>query len=83
MSYNVTIKTIPQRYAATVHMTIPRYDCEGMIWSVMMQETAGMRLTEADPCLCAVTFWMGNTRKRMWRCWRGKRSRALIRIRSM
>ena len=59
MSYNVTIKTIPQRYAATVHMTIPRYDCEGMIWSVMMQETAGMRLTEADPCLCAVTFLDG------------------------
>ena len=25
MSYNVTIKSIPERYAATVHMTLPRY----------------------------------------------------------
>ena len=26
MSYDVSIKTIPERYAATVHMTIPRYE---------------------------------------------------------
>lgn len=56
MSYDVTIKTIPQRYAATVHMTIPRYEDEGMIWGVLAQETAKMRLAEADPCLCAVTY---------------------------
>lgn len=30
MSYNVSIKTIPERYAATVHMTIPHYEDEGM-----------------------------------------------------
>ncbi|MBQ6503938.1 MAG: MerR family transcriptional regulator, partial [Flexilinea sp.] len=33
MSYNVTIKTIPERYAATVRMTIPRYEDEGMVWA--------------------------------------------------
>ena len=59
MSYNVTIKTIPQRYAATVHMTIPRYEDEGMIWSVLVKDTCRMGLTEADPCLCAVTFLDG------------------------
>lgn len=59
MSYDVTVKTIPERYAATVHMIIPRYDQEGTIWSVMTSETAGMNLTEADPCLCAVTFLDG------------------------
>ncbi len=59
MSYDVTVKTIPERYAATVHMIIPRYDQEGMIWSVMASETARMNLTEADPCLCAVTFLDG------------------------
>ena len=32
MSYNVTLKTIPERYAAIVHMTIPRYEDEGIIW---------------------------------------------------
>jgi len=26
MSYNVTLKTIPERYAATVHMILPRYE---------------------------------------------------------
>ena len=30
MSYNVSIKTIPERYAATVHMTIPHHEDEGM-----------------------------------------------------
>ncbi|MBR4552004.1 MAG: MerR family transcriptional regulator, partial [Oscillospiraceae bacterium] len=32
MSYNVTLKTIPERYAATIRMTIPRYEDEGIIW---------------------------------------------------
>lgn len=59
MNYNVTIKTIPARYAATVHTTIPRYEDEGMVWSTMMSETARMKPVEADPCLCAVTFLDG------------------------
>ena len=59
MGYNISIKTIPERYAATVRMTLPRYEDEGMIWGTMMQETGRMRLTEADPCLCAVTYLDG------------------------
>lgn len=59
MSYNVTIQTIPERYAATVRMTLPRYEDEGSIWSVLVGETCRMNLTEADPCLCAVTFLDG------------------------
>lgn len=59
MSYNITIKTIPERYAATVQMTIPRYEDEGMVWSTLMQETCRMNLAEGDPCLCAVTFLDG------------------------
>lgn len=59
MSYNVTVKTVAERYAATVEMTIPRYEDEGMIWGVMMQETCRMNLIEDDPCLCAVTFLDG------------------------
>ncbi|MBO4886657.1 MAG: MerR family transcriptional regulator, partial [Clostridia bacterium] len=35
MSYNVTVRTIPERYAATVRMTIPRYEDEGAIWGVL------------------------------------------------
>lgn len=59
MNYNVTIKNIPERYAATVHTTIPRYEDEGTVWGTMMSETAYMKLTEAVPCLCAVTFLDG------------------------
>ena len=40
MTYNVSLKTIPQRYAATVHMTIPRYEDEGMVWQILNEETS-------------------------------------------
>ena len=59
MSYNVILKTIPQRYAATIRMTIPRYEEEGMIWSALAEETCRMNLVEDDPCLCAVTYLDG------------------------
>ena len=56
MSYNVSIKTIPERYAATVHMTIPHYDDEGMVWQVLCEETDSMNMIPADPCLVAAEF---------------------------
>ena len=56
MSFNVTLKTIPERYAATIRMTIPRYEDEGMIWCKLAEETCRMNLVEDDPCLCAVTY---------------------------
>ena len=59
MSYNVTIKTIPERYAATVHMTLPRYEDEAMIWGVLVEETSRLKIVEDDPCLCAVTYLDG------------------------
>ena len=59
MNYNVTVKTIPERYAATVRMIIPRYEEEGKIWKVLCEETDSLHLQPADPCLCAVTFLDG------------------------
>ena len=56
MSYNVSIKTIPERYAATVHMTLPNYEDEGMVWKIMTEETASLNLVEADPCLVAASY---------------------------
>ena len=64
MNYNVTLKTIPARYAATVHAVIPRYEQEGMIWSTLVSETAPLGLVEADPCLCAVTFLDGEYKEK-------------------
>ena len=59
MQYNVTLKTVPERYAATVRMTLPRYEDEGRIWSTLVSETAPLKLMEADPCLCAVSYLDG------------------------
>lgn len=59
MEYNVTLKTLPQRYAATVRMTIPRYEQEGMVWGVLTGETAHMKLIPDEPCYCSVTFHDG------------------------
>ena len=54
MSYNVTVKTIPERYAATVHTVIPRYEDEGMAWNMMNE--CQMPLVPTDPCLAATEF---------------------------
>ena len=56
MAYNVTVKTLPQRYAACVRMTIPCYEAEGTVWSILCAETAHMHLIPDDPCYCSVTF---------------------------
>lgn len=56
MSYNVSIKTIPERYAATVHMTIPHYEDEGMVWQILGEETAPLNMVQADPCLVAAEY---------------------------
>ena len=59
MNYNITVKTLPERYAATVRMTIPRHADEGMVWGVLCQETDAMHLVPADPCYCCVAFLDG------------------------
>ena len=56
MKTNVTVKTFPERYAASVRMTLPAYDCEGTAWEILMNETAKMNLVPDDPCLCMVIF---------------------------
>ncbi len=76
MNYNVTIKTIPARYAATVRMTLPRYEDEAVIWGTLTEETCRMNLVEADPCLCAVSYLDGeykeeNVEMMAWKTVRG------------
>ena len=56
MKYDVTVKTIPERYVASVRQIIPCYEREGDLWGILMQETAGMRIQDGDPCLCTATF---------------------------
>jgi effector-binding domain-containing protein len=54
MSFDVTVKTISERYAATVQMVVPHYEDEGMLWGTMMQECKN--LVPSDPCLSAAEF---------------------------
>lgn len=54
MSYDVNVKTIPERYAATVHMVIPRYEDEGMAWE-MMRESKDL-FHSSDPGLAGCDF---------------------------
>ena len=57
MNYDVTIKTFPQRYAATVRMVIPSYEQEGMLWDILMKETEQLHLIDGDPCYCCAVFY--------------------------
>lgn len=54
MNYDVTIRTIPERYAATVQMVVPHYEDEGMLWHMMTEIQTP--LIPAEPCLAAATF---------------------------
>lgn len=56
MTYDVNLKTIPSRYAATVRRVIPSYEQEGILWNMLMAETAGMKLTYDNPCYCCAVF---------------------------
>lgn len=56
MSYNVVLKSLPERYVASVRKTIPAYDQEGMLWMLLNKETATMNLQPADNCYSLAMF---------------------------
>lgn len=49
MDYNVTLKTMPERYVASVRQIIPAYDCEGMLWELMCKELASQNVQQENP----------------------------------
>ncbi len=56
MDYNVTLKTVPERYVASVRQVIPAYDCEGILWKLMCQELEGQNVQQAVPCYGMAIF---------------------------
>ncbi len=56
MNYNVTLKILPERYVASVRKTIPSYEQEGMLWGILMQETAPLKMQDGDPCYALAIF---------------------------
>ena len=64
MKYDVTVKTIPERYVASVRQILPSYDLEGHLWSVFLKETAHLHIQDGDPCLCTALFYDGEYKER-------------------
>ena len=56
MNYNVVLKTLPERYVASVRKVIPTYDQESILWNTLMTETAAMNLQPADNCYSLAIF---------------------------
>lgn len=56
MSYTVNIKTLPERYVASVRQTIPTYQQEGVLWGILMKETAPLNMQDGDPCYALAIF---------------------------
>ena len=64
MKYDVTVKTVPERYVASVRQIIPSYDQEGDLWDVFCAETAHMRIQDGVPRLCVALFHDGEYKER-------------------
>lgn len=56
MSFSISTKTIPERYAATVHMVLPHYEDEGLVWQILCEETDSLHMVPDDPCLVAAEY---------------------------
>lgn len=56
MNYNTTLKTLPERYVASVRQVIPSYAHESMLWGFLSSETADLNLRVADPCISLAVF---------------------------
>ena len=54
--YNVTLKTLPERYVASVRQVIPAYDQEGLLWEIMCRELEGQNVQQAAPCYGMAIF---------------------------
>lgn len=54
--YEVTLKTMPKRYVASLRDVIPAYDQEGILWQRMNEEIAPQRVKQAVPCCGLAIF---------------------------
>lgn len=54
--YDVTLKTLPERYVASVRQVLPAYEEEGRLWEILRTETAPQRLQPGSPCYSTAVF---------------------------
>ena len=56
MDYDVTLKTVPERYVASVRQVIPAYEQEGILWEMMCRELEPQKVQQAVPCYGMAIF---------------------------
>jgi DNA-binding transcriptional MerR regulator len=56
MEYNVVLKELPKRKVASVRKIIPAYNEEGLLWNILMSETAPLKIQYDDPCYALAVF---------------------------
>jgi len=59
MNYNVTVKVLPERTVASVRKVIPHYNQEGILWNILMSETAELNMQDGDPCYTLAVYHDG------------------------
>ncbi|ROR28740.1 DNA-binding transcriptional MerR regulator [Mobilisporobacter senegalensis] len=64
MNYDVILKELPERYVASVRKTIDSYDKEGMLWNILMTETAPLHIQADNPCYTLAIFHDGEYKER-------------------
>ena len=63
MNYHVSIKEIPERYVASVRKVIPSYNCEGDLWTMLMQEIHIKILVWPIRVIVSLSSMIKNTKK--------------------
>lgn len=56
MNYHISIKEISERNVASVRKVIPSYNCEGELWSILMQEIHFKNISIANPINSIAVF---------------------------
>ncbi|MDO4270986.1 MAG: MerR family transcriptional regulator [Eubacteriales bacterium] len=64
MKYEVSCKTLPERYVASVRDILPSYYEEGRLWHTMMRELAPQNVRPDEPCYAVGVYHDTDYRER-------------------
>ena len=56
MNYDVVLKTLPERYVASLRRVIPAYDQEGLLWQQLNEEIVPLHVKPVTPCYGLAIF---------------------------
>lgn len=54
--YDVTLKTLPERYVASIRQVLKNHVDEGRLWHILREETDAFKLTQGSPCYAVAVF---------------------------